>query len=109
MDTNWNKKELLAYLLIYCMRVDCVEQTSEIEYIQNKVGKDIYDRMHLEFDGDNDFISINKIQSAYKRLNLNLSEKDQVIHDIKEIFEIDGRFEVIEHGIQLTLNRVLKD
>ena len=108
METNWTKKDLLAYLLIYCMRVDCKEQETEVDYIRTRVGDEVYSKAYAEFSKDNDYISIQKIQNSYKSLSLDLSEKDNVINDIKEIFEIDGHLDIIEQGIQMTLNRILK-
>lgn len=109
VQTNWTKKEFLAYLLIYCMQVDAVEQESEIAFIRNKVGDEVYNEIYKEFSVDKDYTSISKIQNAFKELNFDVQEKGQIITDIKEIFKIDGSFDMIEKGVMSVLNRILKD
>lgn len=106
---EWNKEELLAYVLIYCMNADCDEDVKEIAYIREEVGDEIYVKMHDEFCKDNDFISLEKIKASYRELELDYKEKDRFFHDIEEIFGIDGRHDAIEQGIHLGLNRILKD
>ena len=105
--TNWTKDEFTAYLLVYCMECDCHEEESEIEYIKGKVGNEIYKKAYAEFEKDNDYQSLNKIQSGFEDMHFSNKEKDEILREIHELFEVDGYFHIIERGVEFTLKRLL--
>ena len=103
-ETNWDKKEFKAYVLLYCSQADFEESNSERGLIVEKVGKDNYNHIHEEIEKDNDYTRIQKIMAAAKRLDYN---HDSLVKDMKEVFFADGEFDAVEKGVFLMLKRVL--
>lgn len=105
MTTNWTKDDLRMYLLIYCANADFVESPKELEYIKTKVSHSNFAKMHAEFEKDNDYQSIQKIQAAYEALNYD--SPDSLIDEAREFFKSDGDFDVLERNLMLSLRHIL--
>lgn len=105
--TNWNKEELLAYILIWCANADFIENTDETDLILSKVSEDVYKRMNKEFRKDNDQHNIDKITDTLQRLEYSSSEKSQIFNDIKEVFNADGEVDAMEQNLTRGLKRIL--
>ena len=105
MAENWTKDDLRMYLLIYCANADFVESPEEMEYIKSKIGHSDFAKMHAEFEKDNDYQSIQKIQKAYEALDY--ASHDDLLDEIREFFKSDGEFDTLERNLMLYLKRVL--
>ena len=105
--TNWTKKELLAYLLIWCSQADFVEEKDEVELILSKVNQETYDKMSKEFQQNSDQQSIDLICGTLDRLNYSSSEMDQVFKDMKEMFMADGKFDTLEQNLMRGLKHII--
>lgn len=105
--TNWNKEELLAYILVWSANADFIEQVDEIDLILSKVDKDTYKRVSKEFHNDNDKQSIDKICDTLEKLEYSSSEIGQVFEDMKELFVADGNFHSLEQNLQRSLKKIL--
>ena len=103
-ETNWNKKEFKAYVLLHCSQADFEESNAERGLIVGKVGKDNYNHIHEELEKDNDYTRVQKIIAAANRLDYN---RETLLKDMKEVFFADGDFDAIEKGMFLMLKRVL--
>ena len=108
ITTDWNSNEFKAYMLLFCAYVDMVEQKEEQKLIREKVGKKTYKRIHEEFDDDNDFARIQKLQHTAQRLNYSTKEMDALIEETLELFKCDGKFLQIEQNMHRQLIRLLK-
>lgn len=106
--TNWNKKELEAFLLFYCANADFVETEEEKKLIHNKVSDEVYIKMHLEFTKDNDYQRIQKIIDSAERLQLSKEEINTLYSEIEELFYSDGNYDMLEKELYIGLKRVLK-
>lgn len=106
--TKWSKEEFEAYLLFYCANADYVETPEEKELIHNKISEEVYTAIHLEFNKDNDYIRIQKIIDSAERLELSKQEIDDFYKEIEELFNVDGKFDILEREIYIGLKRVLK-
>lgn len=104
---NWTPNELKAYLLIYAMNADYVENALELEVIKSKIGTTTYDKMHKEFNMDNDYQSIQKINKAIEEQGYKKPQVKNLLNEIKEIFNADGDFDILERNLNLGLKRVL--
>ena len=107
-STHWTKNELIAYLLLYCANADYVENESEIAIIQSKVDLIKYQAIHKEFEEDNDYQSIQKIQAAVERLGYSEAQIDDLILEMKDLFLIDGTLEAEENILFTGLKHLLK-
>ena len=100
----WSEQEFEAYLLLFCSNADLEESEEERELILDKVGEDTYKRMHREFEKDNDYQRIQKIQSHIEH---NEVSKDQVNALCKNLYSSDGDFNYMEKNIHRALKRIL--
>ena len=107
-NTNWSKNELRAYLLLYCANANFVKTKEETEQIKSKIDKDLYKLINKEFEGDNDYQSIQKIQSTIKRLEYDSEQIEVLIEDIKGLFLADGNYDQMEKTMFYGLNKILK-
>jgi uncharacterized protein YlbG (UPF0298 family) len=107
-NTNWSKKELSAYILMYCANANFQETSEELEIVRSKVDSDSLKVIRKEFNEDNDYQSIQKIQSTVERLGYNWSQLDDLISEIKALFLADGTFDAIEKSMFIGLRNLLK-
>jgi len=105
--TSWTSEELRAYLLIHCANSDFTESNVELDFIRSKYGKPCLEKMHLEYDEDNDYQSIQKITSTIKRLNYSKEDIEYLMYDAKKLFLSDGKFDTLEHNLLLGLSHIL--
>ena len=106
-NTNWTKTELSAYTLLYCAHANFTETSEELELVKSKVASDDLISIRKEFKNDNDYQSIQKIQSTVQRLGYNWSQKDDLISEIKTLFLADGKFDAIEKSMFTGLRKLL--
>ena len=105
--TNWDQKELEAYILIFCANADFVESEEEKTFILSNIGKDIYRKMHSEFQLDNDYERIQKIMSTFTRLDIYGDERDVLVQKLQELMMSDGRLDPLEENMMRLLRRLI--
>ncbi|MFD1551772.1 hypothetical protein DNU06_02265 [Putridiphycobacter roseus] len=108
MQVNWTKEELKIYLLIYCANADFSETKSEIAFIKSKIKTSNFEQLHAEFDKDNDYQSIQKIQLSMKENGYSKEDKDALFEDIKAVFLRDDKYDVLEQNLMIGLGHLLK-
>ncbi len=106
--TNWTREELKAYILMYCAYANFIETKAEKEFIKSKVGEEKYKKVHKEFDQDNDYQRIQKIQATVARFDYSRNEIDRLFHNIKKMFLEDGEIDILEENIYRGLQHLLK-
>lgn len=106
-SNEWTKEVLEGYIFIYVANADFQESYEEREIISDKIDAETSARLHREFEKDNDFQSINKIQDAIARLKYTDEEKDQLIEEVKNLLTADGDFDAAEQSIYSSLKRVI--
>ena len=107
-ETSWDKKELAAYILLYCANANYQEDPEEIELIRSKVDKADYKAIRKEFEADNDYQSIQKIEAAVDRLGYSKKEINVLISEMKTLFLSDGHYDETEKMLFLGLKKILK-
>lgn len=108
IETNWTKEELKAYILMYCAQANFIETKPEKDYIKEKVGVEKYKQVHKEFDKDNDYQRIQKIEHTVERYNYGKHEIERLFEDIKRLFLSDGSIDTLEENIFRGLHHLLK-
>ena len=106
--TDWSREELKAYILLYCANANFIETKEEKEFIKSKVGEEKYKKVHKEFDRDNDYQRIQKIQHTVERFNYSKHEIDRLFENIKKMFLTDGTIDILEENIYRGLQHLLK-
>ncbi|MDX1348834.1 MAG: hypothetical protein R3279_01235 [Putridiphycobacter sp.] len=108
MKTNWTKNDLKTYTLIYCANADFTESKVEIDFIKSIIKNANFDQLHKEFELDNDYQSIQKMQAAIQENDYSDAEIDQLIADIKTLFLTDNDYDILEQNMLLGLKRIFK-
>ncbi|MAO08762.1 MAG: hypothetical protein CL596_08635 [Alteromonas sp.] len=108
MSTHWNKEELKIYLLIYCAQANFNETPQEIDYIKAKAQHTDFEKIHAEFEKDNDYQSLEKIEAAIEAHGLSSTEIDHLFDDIKTLFLKDGDYDILEQNLYRGLQHLLK-
>lgn len=106
--TNWTHEELKAYMLLYCANADFVVSPEEKTFIKSKVSAEEYRRIHKEFEADNDYQQIQKIDAAIKRFDYSKEEIDEAFQSIKKLFLTDGEMDILEKNIYRGLKHLLQ-
>ncbi|MBT0608527.1 hypothetical protein [Aequorivita echinoideorum] len=106
--TNWSREELKAYILLYCAYANFTETKAEKDFIKQKVGDEKYKSVHREFDRDNDYQRIQKIQAGIERFDYSKDEIDRLFQNIKKLFLQDGEIDILEENIYRGLQHLLK-
>ena len=106
--TNWTREELKAYILLYCANANFIETKEEKDFIKEKVGKEKYKKIHKEFEGDNDYQQIQKIQHTVDRFDYSKQEISILFENIKKMFLADGTEDILEKNIYRGLQHLLK-
>lgn len=106
--TNWNREEFEAYLLFYAANADFIETEEERALIHSKVSQKAYIKMQAEFEKDTDYERIQKIIATAERFELTKEEVDTLFNEISQLFEADGKIDILERSVFIGLKRVLK-
>ena len=104
----WNKDDLRVYILLYCANADLILKEEEQAYINKKIDSAKYNSIREEFEKDNDYQSIKKIEESIGHLDYNEDQIDSLIVEIKELFWADGNFDNVERAIMRHLEHILK-
>jgi len=107
MNTNWTEDELKAYLSIYCANADFTESKVEIDFIKSKILSTNFEKIHKEFEKDNDYQSIQKIQSTIERFGYSSTQKNELLAEIKEVFLSDDKYDTLEKNLLRALSHIL--
>lgn len=106
---SWTKDEFKTYVLIYAMNANYMESKDQVEEIKEKIGdNDLYKKMHREFDRDNDYQSLNKMEEAFHALDYSKNDLDRLFKEINDLFMLDGEFESTELEVLLALKHIFK-
>ena len=108
MKTNWSKDELKTYLLIYCANANFEEKKSEVKYIKSQIRSADFDKIHAEFEQDNDYDGIQKIQSAIEDHGYDKKDIKHLLQEMKQLFLVDDHFDILERNLMKSLKRILK-
>ena len=106
-DTNWTKEELKIYLLIFCADANFSESKAETAFIKSKTHGNSFEKIHDEFDKDNDYQSIQKIRLTLEKQGYLKEDRDRLFNEVKELFLSDGKYDILEQNLFRGLNHIL--
>lgn len=104
---HWTKEELVAYILLYTAHSNFEEANMERNVIISKVDMQTFQKIHDEFDKDNDYQSLQKIIKGVEEHNYNNDELKSLFFDIKALFLSDGEYDILERNMFLYLKKIL--
>lgn len=106
-NSVWSKEELIAYILLYAAHSNFEEANKERNVIISKVDMNTFQRIHDEFDNDNDYQSLQKIQEGLQRHDYSTKDLNDLFNDIKIMFYADGDYDILEQNMFLYLKKIL--
>ena len=104
---HWTKEELVAYILLYTAHSNFDEANTEKNVIISKVDMQTFQKIHDEFDKDNDYQSLQKIIKGVEEHNYNNDDLQSLFIDIKTLFLSDGEYDVLERNMFMYLKKIL--
>ena len=105
---KWTKEEFKLYLLIYAAQSNFIESKEELEFIDSKFDKNTIYQIHEEITGLNDYQRSQIIIDFIKLHNFSQDELDNILLKIKEIYNSDGSFDIVEKQSFYMLEKLLK-
>jgi len=106
--SEWSKKELVAYILLYVANSDLHETKEEKEFIMSKIDKKTFASVHAEFDADNDYQCIQKIIKSVNAHDYFRADYAGLFADIKLLLYADGEADNMEEATLMFLRKLLK-
>ena len=105
---NWTKEEFKAFLLLYAAQSNFSETKEEIEFIESRFSNDVINNIRKETNKLNDYqkseIIVNQIKSKeYVQIDL-----DEILLEIKELYQSDGVFDSLEQSMFSMLEKLLQ-
>jgi hypothetical protein len=107
MDNNWTEDEFKAYLFLFAAHANFDESKTELNFIKTRVGAQNLAHIHDEFDNDNDYQRIQKIEATITRLEYKKADIENLLIDVKALFVVDGEFDILEESLFIGLRHLL--
>lgn len=107
-ETNWSMEEFKVYLLLYCAFADYEEALEEKEMISKYLDEGHVEMMLEELKSDNDYQSIQKIVTTAQKFFLSKEEVEQTLKEISDLFNADGKFDILEQNLFRGIKRLLE-
>lgn len=104
---NWTKEEFRAYLFIFCAHADFVEAKEEVDMIKSTISEEVFNRIHREFEKDNDYQQIQKITVNFKKFYSTQEQLDSLFEEIKALMLSDGEYDILEENLFRALKHQL--
>ena len=106
-ETHWSKEELKTYILLLCAKADKIKVEEEIQLIKAKVSSEIFDKMHNEFQNDDENESLEKIQDNLEKHEYSELELCELKNEIQQIFAADRKIPMAESNLGRILENII--
>ena len=106
--TNWTEEEFKAYLLIYASESNYEVTIEEKELIDFSFDEQIIDKIKLEVNNLNDYQKSQIIVEYIKLKKYDQNQLNKLLDEVKNMYEIDGQFDLYEQSIFNMLKKLLK-
>jgi len=107
-ETDWTRQEFKAYLLSYAANANYFESEEEKDMILEMVSSDIYKKVHRELAKDNDYQAIQKILYNIEKFNYSKEELHHLVEDIRQLFNSDGEYDILEDNMFRALGKLIE-
>ena len=106
-NTEWSREDLEAYILIYCANANFEETQNQRDFIKEHVSASNFKTIHKEFNKDNDYQSIQKIQTTIEKHGYSKDEIDELFDEMKELFLSDENYDILEQNLFRGLHHII--
>lgn len=101
------KEDFLVYVLLYAANIDGAITFKEFRKVINAYGYDSYDRVVDQFEKENDFEHLQKIDTFKKHYLESGKSVDDLMAKVKEILLTDGKFSNFEEIFYKRLKEIV--
>ena len=108
VNLTWSYNEFKAYLLIYAAESNNIITEEEKDFIEAQFDTLVIKTMQKEIKGDNDYHRIQKIMAYIEQNNLSKTDLDDLLKEIHNIYQSDGKFDLVEQGVFQLLEKLFK-
>ena len=105
---NWTLKEFKVFLLIYASQTNFIETQEELDFIESRFSIELINQIRAEIKKLNDFQKSKLIIDHIKSNNYSQHDLDEILLDIKELYESDGIYDSLEKSVFSMLRKILK-
>jgi len=106
-ELEWNYSEFLTFVLIHAGYADLELTDSEKDLIQNRFGKETFDKILAEYDTLGDYERLQSIMK-YKGVYFPTAErKMEILAEMKKLFDADGFYSKLEVNLMNFLEHML--
>ena len=105
---DWTDNEFRAYLFLYAADSNFEYNAEEKSFIESKFDTEILKNIKEQTDDLNDYQRSQIITEYIKISDYNQDQLDDMLRQVKEVFQIDGRFDQYEKSIFKMLKKIMK-
>ena len=108
VNLTWSYEEFKIYVLIFAAESNQVITTEETDFIEAKFDALLIKIIQKEINKDNDFQRLQKIMAYIEQNNLSKTDLDEILKEIRAVYQSDGKFDLIEQGVFQFLEKLFK-
>ena len=108
VNPTWSYDQFKAYLLIFAAESNQVITKEEKDYIEAQFDPLLIKTVQKEINKDNDFQRIQKIMAYVEQNNLSTTDLDGLLKEIHNVYQSDGKFDLVEQGVFQFLEKLFK-
>ena len=108
VNLTWSYNEFKAYILIFAAESNQVIAEEEKDLIEAQFDALIIKTVQKEINGDNDFQRLQKIMAYIDQNNLSKTDLDELLKEIRTVYQSDGKFDSVEQGVFQFLEKLFK-
>ncbi len=105
--TDWDFNEFLAFFLIYAAHADIDFSDAEKEQIKKIVSPEKFEELWAIFNNMTDYQVLELIRSYKETYFSTPKEKDHLLDEMKNLFNVDGDYSILEKEFHLFLSKLL--
>ncbi|AZQ44903.1 hypothetical protein [Nonlabens ponticola] len=106
--SQWTQQHFVAYVLLYCSRVDVSNTKLERDYLKHQLQPLIYDTVFNEIEKDTDIEALKKIQGYVDHYELSEATLSSLFREIRDLFTNNDDLNVMEMEVHNMLRKLLK-
>ena len=108
VNSTWSYDQFKTYLLIFAAESNQIITKEEKDYIEAQFDSLLIKTVQKEINKDNDFQRIQKIMAYIEQNNLSKTDLDELLKEIHNIYQSDGKFDLVEQGVFQFLEKLFK-
>lgn len=104
---NWTREEFMAFTLLYAASADFEVSDDERQNIKQIAGEAEMAKAEANLSSLNDYKAIQAILGYKEQYYATEEDKDQLLFDLRVLFESDDEYEINEQNMMRALKKLL--